>query len=28
VDSDKIGEIGKGERIKVFLYDFESVFDK
>lgn len=27
-DSDKIGQIEKGERIKVFLYDFESVFEK
>ncbi len=28
VDSDRIGEIGEGEEVKVFLYDFESVFEK
>lgn len=27
VESDKIGEIGKGKMLKVFLYDFESVFE-
>ncbi len=28
VDGDKIGEISKGEKLKVFLYDFESIFGK
>ncbi len=28
VEQEKIGEIPKGEKLKVFLYDFESVFDE
>ncbi len=28
VDGDKIGELSKGEKLKVFLYDFESIFGK
>ncbi len=28
VEGEKIGEIPAGERLKVFLYDFESVFDR
>ncbi len=28
VERKKIGEIPKGEKLKVFLYDFESVFDE